>query len=497
MTRPRLVLLAFAVLCACNSSKKTDEEIAQQYCSACHLFPEPALLDKETWQKHVLPQMAFRMGFDNPQLLAEIPFNDLEAVLRILPSKPITTTEEWQAIERYYLQHAPDSLAPIEHHADSFIGFNPLAPPGNFAAVTTAITIDSVGHRILAGNRFSQYFAFNKQLVVVDSGKVGSAPSRITVVDSNTLRFSLMGIMDPNDQPAGQLTQLNLSTRAVHVIADSLKRPVFDASADLDDDGAEDYVVCNFGNYTGNLIALFGNEDRKFERVTLSALPGARKVILKDFTGDGRIDVMVLFAQGDERVSLFVNDGARKFTEKILLRFPPVYGSSYFETGDFNSDGFFDILVTNGDNMDYSIVLKPYHGVRLFLNDGKMNFTESIFLPMHGASMAMAHDYDLDGDIDIAAIAFFPDFKNHSDEGFVYFENTGNNHFVSHTTSASTQARWLIMETADYDSDGDVDIFLGALNFPTPVPAINKMWGEKPIPFLVLNNQAANQAARR
>ncbi|NJM26678.1 MAG: VCBS repeat-containing protein [Bacteroidia bacterium] len=256
-------------------------------------------------------------------------------------------------------------------------------------------------------------------------------------------------------------------------------------------------MVCNFGNYTGNLQALFGGSGGSFQKNTLSALPGARKVILKDFTHDGRIDVLVLFAQGDERVSLFVNDGARKFSEKILLRFPPVYGSSYFETGDYNNDGFFDILTTNGDNMDYSIVLKPYHGVRLHLNDGKMNFTESVFLPMHGASMAMAHDYDLDGDIDIAAVAFFPDFEKHSDEGFVYFENQGDNQFTARTTPAGTLARWLIMETADYDHDGDVDIFLGALNFPTPVAAINKKWGDKPIPFLILNNQAVDQSARR
>ncbi|NJM26677.1 MAG: hypothetical protein HC859_15575, partial [Bacteroidia bacterium] len=185
------------------------------YCGTCHLFPEPALLDKQTWREHVLPQMAFRMGFDNTQLLADIPLKDLETVIRILPPRPITTTEEWQAIERYYLQHAPDSLASPAHRMEPLSGFNPITPPRPFAPITTTIAIDSAGNRILVGNRSSQYLAFDHRLMLVDSGVMPSPPSRITPVDDHTLRFSLLGIMDPNDQPAGQLSLLDLPTKTV------------------------------------------------------------------------------------------------------------------------------------------------------------------------------------------------------------------------------------------------------------------------------------------
>lgn len=46
---------------------------------------------------------------------------------------------------------------------------------------------------------------------------------------------------------------------------------------------------------------------------------------------------------------------------------------------DFNGDGKLDIVYVNGDNFDYSRVLKPYHGIRILENDGKNNFHERYF----------------------------------------------------------------------------------------------------------------------
>ncbi len=149
------------------------------------------------------------------------------------------------------------------------------------------------------------------------------------------------------------------------------------------------------------------------------------------------MDIIALMTQADERITLYINHGDFNFSPVTLLRFPAVYGSSYFEINDFNKDGFFDILYTNGDNFDFSTILKPYHGVRLFLNDGHQQFKESWFYPMYGASWAMARDFDQDGDLDIAAIAFFPDFKSNPEQGFIYFENRDGK-FFPFTTPEST-----------------------------------------------------------
>src|SRR5256885_11339685 len=70
----------------------------------------------------------------------------------------------------------------------------------------------------------------------------------------------------------------------------------------------------------------------------------------------------------------------------------------YFTMRDFNGDGKPDILYVNGDNFDYSRVLKPYHGIRILENDGHNNFAERDFFPVYGAAQAVVADFDKDGD---------------------------------------------------------------------------------------------------
>src|SRR5947209_7889664 len=42
--------------------------LAQIYCQGCHLFPEPALLDKASWENGALPQMMPWLGLAKPPL---------------------------------------------------------------------------------------------------------------------------------------------------------------------------------------------------------------------------------------------------------------------------------------------------------------------------------------------------------------------------------------------------------------------------------------------
>jgi len=108
-------------------------------------------------------------------------------------------------------------------------------------------------------------------------------------------------------------------------------------------------------------------------------------------------DIVTLFAQGDEGISIFFNEGKGVFTEKRILSFPPTYGSVHFELADFNQDGHLDILYGNGDNGDYPPIAKPYHGLRIFENDGENNFKEVYFFPMNGLNKCDAADFDQDG----------------------------------------------------------------------------------------------------
>src|SRR5207245_1050282 len=132
---------------------------------------------------------------------------------------------------------------------------------------------------------------------------------------------------------------------------------------DFDGDGRPEYVICEFGNNRGRL-ALYragATGGSRYQRQVLDASPGAIRFEIRDMTGDGAPDIVALFAQADERIVLFENDGAGRFggRQRAWARFPPLYGPMYFTLADFNGDGKPDILYVNGDNFDYSRVLKP------------------------------------------------------------------------------------------------------------------------------------------
>ena len=87
---------------------------------------------------------------------------------------------------------------------------------------------------------------------------------------------------------------------------------------------------------------------------------------------------------------------------------------------------------------------------------------------MNGVYQAEAVDFDQDGDLDIAAVSFHPDFQNHPQEAFVVFINDGKNNFSAHTITQFEEGRWMRFVTADLDGDQDVDILLSAMNIKTP-----------------------------
>ena len=60
----------------------------------------------------------------------------------------------------------------------------------------------------------------------------------------------------------------------------------------------------------------------------------------------------------------------------------------------------------------------------------------------------MAADFNNDGDLDIAAISYFPDFKNQPQESFVYLENEGNFQFKPYAIKEFNEGHWLTMDMA-------------------------------------------------
>jgi hypothetical protein len=127
----------------------------------------------------------------------------------------------------------------------------------------------------------------------------------------------------------------------------------------------------------------------------------------------------------------------------------------------------------------------------MFRNLGNLQFEEVFFLEHHGAFKARANDFDQDGDLDIAAISYFPDYENRPEESFVYYDNQGGFNFQASTFETQPSGKWLTMETGDIDQDGDLDIILGTTLYMTEeVPSrLRTTWRNNGVSFLILENE--------
>ena len=317
---------------------------------------------------------------------------------------------------------------------------------------------------------------------VTDPGATDIHPGTVPTVVT-------IGSIVPSDAPRGKLEILKKG-KEPNIIIGNLRRPTQATYADLNNDGREDIIISEFGFRQGSLSWFENTGNGNYARHMLRALPGAVRTEVYDFNKDGKPDIAALMAQGDEGVYIYYNEGNGKFREERLIRFPPAYGSNYFQLFDFNGDGFMDIITTNGDNADYSVILKPYHGIRIFYNNGSNQFEQKYFLPVYGAQKAIPADFDNDGDIDIASIAFYPDYERLPEESFIYWENTGNNSYKRYTFNGFANGRWLTMDAGDMDGDGDKDIILGSALIPVGhvPPLYIKQWQSQPVSIMLLEN---------
>jgi hypothetical protein len=488
-----------------NSSSPGDikkgKELAAVYCQSCHLLPDPSLADARTWKDGILPIMGPRLGiFHFKDRYYPNSRNDFNLDRRFYPTKPALTDEQWEQIVDYYTSTAPDSILPKQNRLypikDSLPLFKAVKPSFQyFSPATSYVKIDSSSFKrplVIADAVKNKLYLFDTNIRLTDSVETRGPIVDIQMRKQDWIATNI-GVLNPNNGKYGFIQRVMRNdhwlsaTDPKNTLFGELQRPVQVSAADLNNDGREDFVVCEFGFLTGALSWMENKGDGKYERHVLRPLPGAIKVYIQDFNHDNRPDILALFAQGEEGVFLYTNEGNGKFSEKQLLRFPPIWGSTYFELDDFNNDGFPDILYTCGDNADYSPVLKPYHGIYIFLNDGNNRFNQKYFFPVNGCYKAIARDYDNDGDLDIAAISFFADYRHQPEEGFVYLENKGSYDFVPYSLPEAQTGRWLTMDAGDVDHDGKIDLLLG--NFASG-PSIIKStadWKNSP-PFLLLKN---------
>ncbi|MBC7828159.1 MAG: VCBS repeat-containing protein [Chitinophagaceae bacterium] len=482
-------LLHFA---SCNSNDHSFKDkniqqgfqLSQKYCNTCHLLPEPDLLNKITWAEYVLPKMGGMLGF---QRFAS-------DYIELSDTAQSLTLEQWKNIVRYYVSQAPEN--PIERSASSpeiitELPYFKIEMPVTTvkAPATTMVLVNTDKKEIVFADGITEHLYILSSDRVTDSVKIGIGISAFHSNDSGFTALA-MGVLHPSDSKNGRLYLVGKDSSKSMILIDSLQRPVHAGYSDLNNDGKQDIIVCEFGNATGLLSWFERKSEIKFVKHVLRAFPGAVKTEVYDFNRDGRQDIMALMAQGDEGFFIYYNQGNANFREQRIVRLSPSFGSNYFELADFNNDGFPDILASNGDNGDYPPIKKAYHGIRIYLNNGNNEFSEKIFLAVNGVGKVMAKDFDADGDLDLASISYFPDFKQTPEESFIFWRNDGELHFHPASFAESSAGRWLTMDANDIDEDGDIDIVLGNARFPLGdiPPELMRKWNVYSPSVLILRN---------
>ena len=490
--------------------------LASQYCILCHELPEPDLLSKKSWE-FALTYMGFYLGIVDYGYLEGSSERTMDSVrsreeftrtANKVPDEAMLSDVQWKALRSYYVSNAPeqaiaqDSKAAILEDLESF-----SVRPTQYRmdrAITSMTRIDEGNGLLYVHDSGVQRLTIlDRKLSFFDSHDAPGVALVDSQMDGDEVYLLSIGDLFASHigEPRGELQyakSLGGILIGLKVLVGGLHRPADFAFGDLDKDGVEELLVSNFGEYTGNL-SIYRRESNSGvfdpEPQILTDQPGIVKSEAHDFNGDGRLDIVVLMSDARENVSIFINEEDGSFTRRIIVEQHPSFGYTGFELRDFNEDGLMDLLTINGDNGDSDPfnTLKRDHGIRIYLNRGNFEFEESYFYPMYGVFGTKVEDFDLDGDLDVAAIAYHPDFAQDKLENFVVLDQTGPLSFAPKTHPATYNGRWMTIDAGDLDGDGDKDIVLGAAYLPVGIvdrhaEKFRKMANEGP-PLLFLENQ--------
>ncbi|CAM3655624.1 VCBS repeat-containing protein [Pontibacter korlensis] len=187
------------------------------------------------------------------------------------------------------------------------------------------------------------------------------------------------------------------------------------------------------------------------------------KVAVSDVNGDGLDDFYVGGAKW-QAGALYVqrSDGNFILSNQSLFQADSIYEDVDAAFFDANNDQYPELYVVSGGNEFYGEMKEQFD--RLYLNDGKGNFTRSKGLPAmyDNKSCVRPFDFDSDGDLDLFVGGRVLGYRyGHSPNSYL-LRNDGKGNFTDRTAQLAPELRKAGMVTdgvwLDYNGDGDTDL---------------------------------------
>ncbi|MCB0509671.1 MAG: VCBS repeat-containing protein, partial [Bacteroidetes bacterium] len=244
---------------------------------------------------------------------------------------------------------------------------------------------------------------------------------------------------------------------------------------DFDQDGWDDLCFAKengiqeiYRNDAGNLV---------HPNFSISNFGQTKHLLWVDYNNDDYLDIFLTTKFGT--IHLLENDGSFNFTEKTVQAglasiAAANYGASF---ADYDRDGDLDLYLCKYSFTGDSLNLRDVNN--LYRNNGDGTFTDQTFASgtsngVKASFQSVWFDYDLDGWPDLFVI----------NDRFAYpnalYHNNGDGSFSDISNSANLALQLnnpMTASVADFENDGDLDIFISN----TSIPNVNDL------PLLMLN----------
>jgi hypothetical protein len=198
---------------------------------------------------------------------------------------------------------------------------------------------------------------------------------------------------------------------------------------DYNNDGFLDILLTGSPDGKSNTSKIYKNNGNGTftEQIDISLIGICGTAAWGDFNNDGFLDILIVgnhgtFGSINPVSKIYKNNGDGTFIEKTGISLPAVAISSV-AWGDYNNDGFLDILFTGVRNMEH-------YSTIIYKNNGDETFTEQISIQLIGlkSSSAAWGDFNNDGLLDFRLTGITDSDPQY--RVFLIYKNNGDGTFI-------------------------------------------------------------------